>query len=237
MKRALGIGVAALAALLCWSASASAAPVDVKSAHKALAAYRAYLHSLVAEVHAAQKNDDAFIALVGSQCANVLAPLNQVSPSSLNKTALTEFGEELGGDIVLAAAAVDRPALTRLTTRVSKLHWSTDARTRSIAHSLAAQQTLFTMSTSDVCGNARALAASNGRTVPPGTPPFVQAFIKAARAAGLGPLQKTINRFRTASDKGTVRKVNRLVKRAKADLNKVAHAEVPKIVNTLGLPT
>ena len=152
--------VAPALALACWASPAAAAPVDAHSAHLGLRAYRAYLSSTLAKVGAAGRSDDAFVATIGAGCPGVLAPLN--SSNDPNQTVLTQFGKEVGVDMVVAAFVPYRRVVATLAVRLERLHWSSPATGRRIRAALAAQRAVFELRPSDLCADASALAANRG---------------------------------------------------------------------------
>jgi hypothetical protein len=237
MRRLIGCLAAAALASACTSAPATAAPADVASAHTALHVYKGYLTAVIRGERGSVKQADTFIASIAAKCPNVLAPLNQVPPSSLNQSALTAFGVELGADIDLALFKSDRRAVRRLSAKVGRLHWSSRSRAKSIKRSLAAQRHAFALAPSDLCADAQALAASNGQSVAPGTAPFNASFARAVSAGGLGAVTGAVKRFHSPGDRATMRAVSKLAKRAKAQLIAAGEAELPKLVATLGLST
>jgi hypothetical protein len=225
----------ALAAFLCWSSVASAKPVDVRSAHAALRDYKAYLSSVVSQLSAARRADDVFVGTIAAKCPNAAASLRNVTVTPTNQPILNEFGEEIGGDVVLPAAAPFQKPLATLTRRLSKLHWSSGARKRSIARSLAKQARLYALPPSDLCADASALAAGNAQSLPPGTAAFVAGYQNATRAAGLDALKSTLSRFARRGDRKLRSRVRKLQQEAGGGLESVARASGNRLLQALGL--
>lgn len=235
MRRVARIVVLPALAFLCWSAPAAAAPVDLTSAHTGLRAYRAYASSTLAKVGAARKSDDAFIAAVAAKCPNVLANLNNLPGDQVNQTVLTQFGKEVGADLVVSAFVAYRKVLATLTRRVSKLHWSSAASGRRIKRALRAQRVAFELLPSDLCADASALGASNGQSLPPATSAFLNVFEHDASAAGLGPFKATLKRYRSPGDKKLARTITRLENKADTALENSVNDKVLDLLTALGL--
>lgn len=235
MQPLVRIAIAPLVALTFWSAPASAKPVDAHSAHTALRAYKAYLSSVVSQLGAARQADDVFVGTIGAKCPNVLAPIRNTPVDSTNQPILSEFGQEVGGDTVLPATVPFQRPLATLTTRLSKLHWSSGARKRSIGRALAAQARLYALPPSDLCADASALAASNAQSLPPGTAPFVAGYQNTTRRAGLSALKSTLSRYGRKSDRKLRRSVSRLQSEVAGGLVSVARASANRLLQALGL--
>ena len=107
MMRKLAALVAASAGLLlafyASSATALAAPVDVRSGHVALRALDRYLREQLSTVPIARRDDRAFVASVSSRCRNVLAAYAKLPASQVNTSAAFTFGQEAGADVVVVA--------------------------------------------------------------------------------------------------------------------------------------
>jgi hypothetical protein len=227
---------AALAAL-CWSSPAAAAPVDAKSAHLGLRAYRAYLSSTVGNIDAAIKGDNVFIGAIAAKCPGMLSNLNNLPPEQINQGVLTQFGKEIGADLVLAALAPYQRALGALAHRAEKLRWSKTSRRRSIKRDFDAQSVLFAFPPSDLCADASALSSNNGQAVPPGTAAFLTTYEQKARAAGLASFASSLRRFHSKRDNKLYRAVRRSASRGDKKLEGVVNTKVLTLLNALGLKT
>lgn len=232
MRRATILSLLALAALS-TGASASAAPVDTHSAHTALRDYRAYLSGLVARMDAASQSDDLFINGIATTCPGVLKPLN--TSNDTNQTVLTQFGKEVGADLVLAAIKPLQKPVATFGRRVGALHWSSRAQTRRIKTSLADQATAFALPPSDLCADASALVANGGKSAAPGTAPFLKTFVSTTVRGGLAAVKGAIKRYRPASDRALLRRVMRLENSAGNQLEGTVDSKVRTLLNALGL--
>jgi hypothetical protein len=227
----------AAVAALCWASPATAAPVDATSAHLGLRAYRAYLTSTVGNIDAAIKGDNVFIGGIAGKCPGVLSNLNNLPPAQINQGVLTQFGKEIGADLVLAAVSQYQKPLATLAHRAGRLHWSSRSRARSIKRGFAAQRTLLRFAPSDLCADASALSANNGQALPPDTAAFLVAYEQKARAAGLGSFGSALKRFHSKRDAKLYRTVKRSASRGDKKLEGVVNTKVITLLNALGLKT
>jgi hypothetical protein len=227
--------VIALVAMCGWTASASAKPVDIKSDRAALGAYKQFLGALDSRASASRHAAEAYIASISAGCPNVLAPLSSRPSVSLN--AIETVGTEGGVDMALAASVPDQPALTSFANRVLPLHWSSRSSEMIVKRYFAVEHALDFMPTSDLCGDARALVASNGQTKPAGTAQALAAISRAgkdetkARAA----MTRLLGRFSTKADKPVVRVIKKLAKKVTSEENALVLSEVPKLLRALGI--
>jgi len=100
---------------------------------------------------------------------------------------------------------------------------------------MQAERRYFALRPSNLCVDARALAATNAQTTPPGTLQFLAAFGRAFDASGLLALSKTINRFKTSADARLIRASNSDTKLLIAARAALVASETPKILSALGL--
>jgi hypothetical protein len=225
--------------LLCSALSttaAAAAPMDARSSHLALRALHRYITGVLADAPAWRQADDAFVASTAANCPNVLAAVGLLPASSATRAADTAMGEEIGVDLAVVSNVPDRAPVAALTRTISSLRWSRVGKATRIRRSLEAQRTYFSLPPSDLCTDARAFAAANAQTTPPGTLQFLATFGRLKGAAGLDALYNTIQRFVTPADNRLVDANNRLLDRATAAARALEAAELPKLSSTLGLP-
>jgi hypothetical protein len=117
---AVGIAASILAAL---PATAVAARVDQRSDHSALTAYRDYLQGIAARIPAVRQAESTYVSAVSSGCAGALNPLNGLSTSQVNDTAVFDFGEELGGSAFVVAYRPAHAPFATLAATLEKLPW------------------------------------------------------------------------------------------------------------------
>jgi len=235
--RSAAVSLIALVALCGWTASASAKPVDVRTDRVALGAYKQFLGALHSQASASRHAAEAYIASISAGCPSVLAPLS--SQPSVRLNAIETVGTEGGVDMALAASVPDRPALTRFATRVLALHWSSPSSQLIVKHYFAAERAIDFMPASDLCGDARALVASNGHTQPPGTAHALAAVSRAGRAEAksLAAMSRLLGRFSTKADKPVVRAIKKLAKQVSSEESALVLTEVPKLLTALGIPS
>jgi hypothetical protein len=230
----LGIAVSMLAVL---PATAAAAPVDQQSDHAVLGAYHSFLDGVIARIPAARRADAAFVSSVSSRCGGALAPLANASASSINRTAVFDFGEELGGAVGVVAYGPARGQLAKMAVTLKKLHWSSPRTANIVNAYLAAQRRLFGLEPGDVCGDAQALVASHAETIPPGTKRWLAKFRGAAATAQstASAFRRLLKTFATPADDGLLATNNRLLHSYVGKLGNVASPDVTKLVGALGL--
>jgi hypothetical protein len=225
------------AGALILPSAAIAAPVDRTSDHVALRAYQRYFSWLVSQAPAWRRDGDAFVASISGSCPNVLAAVNLLPVSSVNKGAVTSFGEEIGADLGAVANVSSRVPLGNMAKTLSGLRWSSHQTSEQIKRFLAATRKLVRLAPSDVCADARALAASNAQVTPPGTLRFLATVgrVSSAARAGGSAFETILARFQTAADRPVIDGINRLKHRLTSALRAFATAEVGKVLSALGL--
>jgi len=229
---AVGIAAGILAAL---PATAVAAAVDQRSDHAALTAYRGYLHGIGARIPAVRRAESAYVSSIANGCAGALNPLNSAPPRSINETALFDFGQELGGSAFIVAYSPAHGPFATFAATLERLHWSSPRTAMAVNHYLAAQSRLFALSPSDVCTDARALAASGAGMIPPGTTHWVAEFTRdaAAQVSAAGGFAKVLEKFEAPADKALVTSDNGLLRSLTRALKGVSTKGATKILNTL----
>jgi len=234
-RTSVAVGIAA-SILVALPASAAAAGVDQRSDHAALTAYRTYLHGIGARIPAVRKAESAYVSSIATRCAGALDPLNHATTSSINQTALFDFGEELGGSAFVVAYSPAQAPFATFAATLEKLHWSSPQTAKAVNRYLTAQNRLFALAPSDVCTDARALAASVAETIPPGTAQWVAEFRRDAIAqqSAAGAFAKVLEEFETPADKAIVASDNGLLQSLTVKLKGVATSGATKILNTLG---
>jgi hypothetical protein len=123
-----------------------------------------------------------------------------------------------------------------MTETFSKLRWSAKGFAAIVARFPVAEHKLFSLSPSDLCGDARALAA-NPRATPPGTRQFVATVGRdsnAAKKAGAA-LGEVLGLLHGRADASVIQDLGRLGKRLASADQKLATAEILKVFKALGL--
>jgi hypothetical protein len=217
--------------------SARATLVDNSSSAKATRAYATFLHRLVSQAPAWQTKGDAFIASVTASCPNVLAAVNMLPLTATNAGGIRAFGGEMGSDLAAASNAANQASFERLARALTRLHWSSRGTRSAITRFIAAGRVFLRLPPSDLCTDARALAASSAQTTPPGTVTWLATYTRIINAQhrGLDGFIRVLERFRTPADRRFVNGINNLAVVLTADQNSFLSAEVPKLGAALGL--
>ena len=231
---ALGISASVVVVL---PATAGAAQVDQRSDHAALNAYHTYLTGVIAHIPAARRADAAFAASITQQCSGSLAALGDLPAGSVNRTAVFDFGLELGGDLAVTADAPARGPLATMAARLKQLRWSRPQTAKTIERYLAAQSGLFGLARSDLCTDAEALVASHAQSIPPGTAQWVAELRAAAvsEEAAAKAFGKVLRKFETPADEALVASDNGLNRRLFAAQSGVVESSGAKLLKNLGL--
>ena len=227
----------AVLALGCAPSAASAKRADVKAVRATLVAYKQFLSSMDAHIPASTTAADAYVASISAGCPNVLGPLT--SDTSVSFGAVSALGSEGALDVGIAADTPNRAALTKFGNQVSRLSWSSRSSRLVVKRYLAAGRAIYWMQTSDLCGDAHALVASNGRTTPSGTTEALAAIASASNAGDSDSvaLQKLLDRFATKADLPLARAIKRLANEVRASEQTLQEKELPKLLAALGGPS
>lgn len=229
------IAVASLA--LSTAATASAASLDARSDHVALNAYRSYLQSLVSITPAWRRTATAYVSSISGECPHVLRSLKSAQPGTFSEAALIRFGIEAGGDLDVATYPLVQPAFAKLALSLDGLRWTGAGNRTAITHFLAAESGLLHLAPSNLCSDARALAAAHGRSTAPATRRFVTKYAHRTSVAGQdgASLLTVLKRYATPSESGTVTKINQLLKRWAATVQNRLVPEGKKLLTALGI--
>jgi hypothetical protein len=237
MRKSLLVVVSVVVAV--WPAAAVAASRDAVSDHTAFGAYQRFLAAMVSAAGEERSAGDAFIATISAGCPNVLAALNVVPASQINRAALTAFAGEVGTDLELSALRSLRRPLSRMTAVLSGLRWSAARTSVQIKRYTSTVRAYFTLAPSDLCADARALASSNAQTAPTGTLQWLAGYGQASARLNTASslLVGILTRFATPSDLPAMHAIERLLRRLPASQEAVLNAEVPKLFAALGITT
>ena len=236
----LGRLTAALAALLAiaavWSDAAIAAPVDVSSDHVALIAYHRYVAALVAGTIAGNRTAGQYGSAVGSQCAGVLAPLISLPKASVSQSALTAFGEEVGGDLAIAFDTEAVAPSARLSATLAHLRWSLRRTRHTVASMLSALKGSLQVRRSNLCADARALVAQP-TAEPAGTRAFLAGYLPTASIAKrrLAPFLAMLARYQPPADSAIVSSIGSLVTQFSQTSRQAENALGSSLLKSLGL--
>jgi hypothetical protein len=231
---AVGIVVSVVAVL---PATAGAAVIDQRSDQAALTAYRSYLQGAIARIPAARKAESAYVSTISQRCSGQLAALSDLSAGSVNRTALFDFGLELGGDVAITADAPARGPLATMAGTLTSLPWSSSRTARTVKRYLSAEDRLFGLAPSNLCADAQALVDSRAQSIPSGTAEWVAEFRGAASAqeAAARGFGRVLRKFETQADTALVASDNALNRQLFAALSGVVTSSAAKLISDLGL--
>ena len=238
--RKLAALVAASAGLLlafyASSATALAAPVDVRSGHVALRALDRYLRQQLSAVPIGRRDDRAFVASVSSRCRNVLAAYAKLPMGQVSTSAAFTFGEEVGLDVAVVAYAANRTAYTKLNRTLSRLRWSSHRTKATVKRVMASEHAVLSLAPSDICSDATALAA-NPQTAPPATLRWLSGVVRANDADGraLSAFSNAAARFATPADVPLLKDIIRVSDRVSSAQQALARTEGRKLLRALGI--
>jgi hypothetical protein len=227
----------ALASLALWPAAATATTLDARSDHVALHAYRSYLQNLLSVRPAWYRADDAYVASISGQCPHVLGALKHARPGTFSVTAVIKFGAEAGGDLDAVAYPLAEPALAKLAATLDPLRWSGAGIRAAIRRFLAAEGSLLRVAPSDLCSDARALAASHARRAARATRQWVSQYAHHALIAAQDEATFTtiLERFATPAESETLKEIGRLLSRWAATVVNRVTPEGQKLLGVLGI--
>jgi hypothetical protein len=229
------------AALAHSSTGASGSPshpiLNVTSDASALKDYNAYVASLVAGIGASRAADDALVTSVATSCAKELAPLRSKPASQISTTILSEFGQEIGGELSVQFNARALPAFERMAAKLRKLRWSSAGLGSVVGTMVSAVQGWLTVTPAEICADGNTLLGAP-LVEPAGTTAFLARYEATSTASTqqLDQFLKLLGQFETPADSGLITSINRLAPRYQAALKNAGLADGRKIVRALGLP-
>jgi hypothetical protein len=209
---------------------------DAASDRAALIAYQAYLQALVKGVPAGAKQDAMLTATVKRRCAGVLGPLSALPSAQLNSLALSDLGEEIGGDLAIEFLSEAQGPFQQLSATLTPLSWAEPAPQAAIHALLSAESAILALSPTTLCADARALAA-HPRKVPAATLAFLATYLadSAALKQQLTEFLTVLSKYATAKDNDVINAVNQLVARFGAAQDQAEHVDADAILVSLGL--
>jgi hypothetical protein len=218
-------------------ATAGAKQVDNSSTLKANRAYETFLRSLVAQGPAWQTKANAFVASVTTNCPSVLAAVNMLPITAANGGSLRAFGQEMGTDVAASIDGADVASFERLAHTLTRLHWSGRRSRSAITRFITAGRGLLNLPPSDICTDARALAADSAVGTPPGTFTWLSTFarVSSTQHSALDGFLRVLERFDTPADRRIVNGINNLAVVVTSAQDSFLTGEVPKLGAALGL--
>jgi hypothetical protein len=150
---------------------------------------------------------------------------------------LRALGEEAAADLTAATVVPERALLASMTRTLSRLRWSRRQTGQTIQRYLAAAHKWLQLSPSDLCADARAMAASNAGTSPPATLNWLATYARneSANAKGNSAFWAILKRYAGTGEGAVFKSIYRLADRANSDLVKLIRAESIKAIAGLGI--
>ena len=158
-------------------------------------ATRAYIRANYALVSAGHANTARTEAAVKAVLGKVRRECPSAALGSPQDEDSTELSNELVGTMVLAGGGPDRAAVATYLRAVRGLHWHSGSVNRAVGDYLKSLRTLYNLSAPDLCGDIKGWGASDFKTLPAATAPFVRAFIP--NWVSLGVLPSGLARYET----------------------------------------
>ena len=236
MSRLSLLAGGAIAVLVASGAAATATSPDRASEKVAVDAYLRYARATRAAAPAAQHNVDAYTTQVSSSCPNVLAPIEAGGPDNFDWPVLDKLFDEAHFDLDFVARRAFRAALKRFSSKAGALHWSAPAARKTIKDSLELERRALGQRQSDLCADARAVAA-NPDVAPPAAGAFVAAATRTANAAGLIGLERVLRRHANARQRQLLDAITSMFFEQQIELTDLDTARQQKLFAALGLAT
>lgn len=211
-------------------------PSDAESDRSALTDYRNYLKALVKGASGGVAQDAAFTATVKKRCSGALAPLTALPSSQVSATALSDLGEEIGGDLAIDYLSEADTPFAKLSPALEVLVWSDPAPEQAIGALLSAESAVLSLTSSSLCADARSLAAHPAR-VPRRTVAFLGPYLtySATLRSQLSEFLAVLSRYATTDDNSVISQINALVAKFAASSAMTEHSDATAILAALGL--
>jgi len=187
---------------------ASAEPVDIASTHAFIVDSVQFARADVATFGRGEASVDAAINRVVRTCPDVASRSAQNGTAAQQRT-WTSLIDEAGYAVVLAEVAPLRPATTKLTRTLGRLRWSVASINRAMAAFLRADRAILALKPPDLCGDARASAATAFTSVPRSAVTFLRSASVAfpdSPATDSG-LLRTMNAFVTQDESSEIKEL------------------------------
>jgi len=186
--------------------------LNAASDQAALTAYRKYLQSLVSSSGLGRERDAVLVSTVASSCQNALTQLSSEPSTPVRQAVLSNFGEEIGGDLALAFLSEAKRPFSKLSTQLGALRWSSTAPATAIRQMLTAERTVLNMQQSSLCADA-AEVSSYPRVTPPATASFLTHYLNASATVSrrFQNFLTVLQRYETNSERQLVAAIDNLV--------------------------
>jgi hypothetical protein len=149
---------------------------------------------------------------------------------------LSNFGEEIGGDLALAFLSEAKGPFAQLSTAIAGLQWSSPAPAYAIRQLLAAERTVLKMPPSHLCANA-SLVSSYPRVIPAATQAFLNRYLAASAnvARRFHNFLWVLQRHETRADRPLVAAIDTLVAQFGAASASAEQTYSQSVMSNLGL--
>jgi hypothetical protein len=231
MKRSAALLLAVGALGLAAASGAGAASRGAEAS--ALNAYHTYLKALIAGVPADTSHVSALVTAVTNDCPEALA---HVSTSSVNGSALANFGEEVADDVILRFSHGASKPVAKLAAELSQLHWPSQADDAAAAALPAAERALLALHQSHLCKDAAKLNSEPQRE-PTGTRKFLSDYLQASQALNTAASNFTmlLSGNQLPSQAKAIGSIDHLAARFAADSRRAQNRGSQQILAALGL--
>ena len=215
-------------------------PPSLNSAsdHMALTAYKTYIQALVSKALLGRQRDATLVSTVASTCQNALSQLNGEPSTPVRQAVLSNFGEEIGGDLALGFLSEATHPFAQLSAALGRLQWSSPAPANAIRQLLASERTVLKMPQSTLCADASQVS-SYPRVIPAATQAFLQRYLAASANVGtrFHTFLAVLQRHETKADRPLVAQIDLLVTQFNAASTSAQQTYSQSIMSDLGLVT
>lgn len=228
--------VAALLAVALFTVAdttgAAASTLNTRSDHAALEAYGSYLKSLIARAPIGSARDQYLIRTVQATCPGYLAPYTK----RMTVGAGLALGDEVGGDLAARFTSSAWRPFRRLSSRLSRLQWSSPNAVTAVGHFINAERALIRMRPSNLCGDVVDLG-THPRYVGAGTRRFDHrlARVTANTTAALQHFIRVLETFEAKGDARLIATINRRYSLYVRRIDAVQRPARAQLLTTIGI--
>jgi hypothetical protein len=210
--------------------------LNAVSDQAALTAYRRYLQSLVSNAGLGRQRDAALVSTVASSCQNALTQVSGEPSTPVRQAVLSNFGEEIGGDLALAFLSEAKRPFEKLSTVLGSLRWSSPVPATAIRQMLSAERSVLNMPQSSLCADA-AQVSSYPRVTPVATTNFLTRYldVSATVSRRFQNFLTVLQRYETAAQRPLLAVIDSLVSQFEAASTAADQTYSQSILSDLGL--
>lgn len=220
------------------STSTTPSTTDSASDRAALTDYHTYLVALVKNAQTGVQRDAALTAKIRRRCSGALSPLTSLPKGHVNSAALSDLGEEIGGDLAIEfLSEADKP-FAQLSSALDALPWTEVAPPEAIQGLLSSESSVLGLGISSLCVDARALAA-HPRVVPAGSQSFLGTYLNdsATLKQDLSVFLSVLSHDATAHQNQLIGAIDQLVAKFASISAQAERLDAASILSALGLST